>query len=205
MSATVLTAADAEKAKIQLITDEAKGRQAVHDVVVAIQAARRSGTACAKTKAQVNLSGRKPWRQKGTGRARAGYFSSPVWVGGGAAHGPVPRDYTKNTPKAVKKLALRKALSARILEGDVLIVEKFAVSEPKTKLFVTLLTETAAKARKTLIVSVAFDEVTFKAARNVSNAQLTRADDVNTEQLLAFDKIVLTRDALEKLSERLAS
>ncbi|MCX6971745.1 MAG: 50S ribosomal protein L4 [Verrucomicrobia bacterium] len=205
MSATVLTAADAEKAKIQLITEDAKGRQAVHDVVVAIQAARRSGTACAKTKAEVNLSGRKPWRQKGTGRARAGYFSSPVWVGGGAAHGPVPRDYTKNTPKAVKKLALRKALSARILDGDVFLVDKFAVAEPKTKLFVALLSETAAKARKTLIVSVGFDEVTFKAARNVSNAQLTRADDVNTEQLLAFDKIVLTRDALEKLSERLAS
>lgn len=205
MSATVLTAADAEKAKIQLITDEAKGRQAVHDVVVAIQAARRSGTACAKTKAEVNLSGRKPWRQKGTGRARAGYFSSPVWVGGGAAHGPQPRDYTKNTPKAVKKLALRKALSARILDGDVLLVDKFAVTEPKTKLFVALLTETAAKARKTLIVSAAFDENTFKAARNVAKAQLTRADDLNTEQLLAFDKIVLTKDALEKLSERLAS
>jgi len=205
MSATVLTAADAEKAKIQLITEEAKGQQAVHDVVVAIQAARRSGTACAKTKAQVNLSGRKPWRQKGTGRARAGYFSSPVWVGGGAAHGPHPRDYTKNTPKAVKKLALRKALSARILDGDVLLVDTFVVAEPKTKLFVALLSETSAKARKTLIVSTAFDEVTFKAARNVSNAQLTRADDVNTEQLLAFDKIVLTKDALEKLSERLAS
>ena len=205
MSATVLTAADAEKAKIQLITEEAKGRQAVHDVVVAIQAARRSGTACAKTKAQVNLSGRKPWRQKGTGRARAGYFSSPVWVGGGVAHGPQPRDYSKNTPKAVKKLALRKALSARILDGDVLLVEKFAVAEPKTKLFVSLLTETAADARKTLIVSCAFDETTFKAARNVPCAQLTRADDVNTEQLLAFDKIVLTQDALEKLSERLAS
>jgi len=205
MSATVLTAADAEKAKIQLITEESKGRQAVHDVVVAIQAARRSGTACAKTKAEVNLSGRKPWRQKGTGRARARYFSSPVWVRGGAAHGPRPRDYTKNTPKAVKKLALRKALSARILDGDVFLVDKFAVAEPKTKLFVSLLSETASKARKTLIVSVAFDEVTFKAARNVASAQLTRADDVNTEQLLAFDKIVLTKDALEKLSERLAS
>ncbi|MFA7343778.1 MAG: 50S ribosomal protein L4 [Terrimicrobiaceae bacterium] len=204
MSATVLTAADAEKAKIQLITEDAKGRQAVHDVVVAIQAARRSGTACAKTKAEVNLSGRKPWRQKGTGRARAGYFSSPVWVGGGAAHGPHPRDYTKNTPKAVKKLALRKALSARILDGDVLLVDTFAVAEPKTKLFVSLLSETSANARRTLVVSLGFDETTFKAARNVPNAQLTRADDVNTEQLLAFDKIILTKDALEKLSERLA-
>ncbi len=204
MSATVLTAADAEKAKIQLITDEAKGCQAVHDVVVAIQAARRSGTACAKTRGDVNLSGRKPWRQKGTGRARAGSFSSPVWVGGGAAHGPKVRDYTKNTPKAVKKLALRKALSARILEGDVILVESFAVAEPKTKLFVALLEQTAAKARKTLVVSTVFDEPTLKAARNVAASQLTRAADLNTEQLLAFDKIVLTRDALEILSERLA-
>ena len=205
MSATVLTAADAEKAKIDLITDEAKGQQAVHDVVVAIQAARRSGTACAQTKADVNLSGRKPWRQKGTGRARAGYFSSPVWVGGGVAHGPLPRDYTKNTPKAVKKLALRKALSARILEGDVLLVDKFSVAEPKTKLFVALLAETAQKAKKTLIVSTGFDENTFKAARNVPDAQLARAEDLNTEQLLAYDKIVLTKAALEKISERLAS
>ena len=204
MSATVLTAADAEKAKIDLITDEAKGQQAVHDVVVAIQAARRSGTACAKTKAEVNLSGRKPWRQKGTGRARAGYFSSPVWVGGGVAHGPLPRDYTKNTPKAVKKLALRKALSARILEGDVLLVEQFSVAEPKTKLFVALLAETSPKAKKTLVVSASFDENTFKAARNVPTAQLTRAEDVNTEQLLAYDKIVLTKAALDKISERLA-
>ena len=205
MSATVLTAAEAQKAKIDLITEEAKGQQAVHDVVVAIQAARRSGTACAKTKGDVNLSGRKPWRQKGTGRARAGSFASPVWVGGGAAHGPKPRDYTKNTPKSVKKLAFRKALSARILEGDVLIVDQFTVSAPKTKLFVSLLAETAQKARKTLVVSTNFDEITFKAARNVAAAQLTRAEDVNTEQLLAFDKIVVTKAGLEKLSERLAS
>ena len=204
MSATVLTSAEAAKAKIELITDEAKGNQAVHDVVVAIQAARRSGTACAKTKGDVNLSGRKPWRQKGTGRARAGYFSSPVWVGGGVAHGPQPRDYTKNTPKAVKKLAFRKALSARIAGGDVLLVETFAVSEPKTKQFVSFLTSAAPDARKTLIVSEGFDENTFKAARNVAKAQLTRAADVNTEQLLAFDKIILTRSALEKISERLA-
>ena len=204
MSATVLTSAEAAKAKIELITDDAKGNQAVHDVVVAIQAARRSGTACAKTKGDVNLSGRKPWRQKGTGRARAGYFYSPVWVGGGVAHGPVPRDYTKNTPKAVKKLAFRKALSARIADGDVLLVDTFVVAQPKTKQFVTLLNETNGNARKTLVVSEGFDDNTFKSARNVANAQLTRAADVNTEQLLAFDKIILTRSALEKISERLA-
>jgi large subunit ribosomal protein L4 len=204
MSATVLTAADAEKAKIELIKDEAKGNQAVHDVVVALQAARRSGTACTKTKGDVALSGRKPWRQKGTGRARAGYFSSPVWVGGGVAHGPKPRDYSKNIPKAVKKLAFRKALSARIALGDVLLVESFAVAEAKTRKFVDLLKSNSPDSRKTLVVSEGFDENTFKAARNVPTAQLARAADVNTEQLLAFDKIILTRGALAQISERLA-
>lgn len=203
MSASVFTAKDAEQAKIALITDEKKGNQAVHDVVVAIQAARRSGTASSKTKGQVALSGRKPWRQKGTGRARAGYFSSPVWVGGGTAHGPKPRDYTKNVPKAVKKLAFRKALSARILGGDVIMVDTFAVTEPKTKSFLSLVTSINEKAKKTLIVGASFDENTFKAARNVQNTLLANAADVNTEQLLAFDKIILTREAVEKLSERL--
>jgi large subunit ribosomal protein L4 len=152
----------------------------------------------------VNLSGRKPWRQKGTGRARAGYFSSPVWVGGGVAHGPKPRDYSKNTPKAVKKLAFRKALSARIALGDVLLVEAFAVAEPKTKQFVSLLKTTSPESKTTLVVSEGFDENTFKAARNVAKAQLTRAADVNTEDLLKFDKIIVTRSALQKISERLA-
>lgn len=204
MSASVFTEKDAEQAKITLITDEKKGNQAVHDVVVAIQAARRSGTACSKTKGDVALSGRKPWRQKGTGRARAGYFSSPVWVGGGTAHGPKPRDYTKNVPKAVKKLAFRKALSARILEGDVIMVDTFVVAAPKTKEFVSLLTSINEKAKKTLIIGASFDEKTFQAARNVQNTLLANAVDVNTEQLLAFDKIILTREAVEKLSERLS-
>jgi large subunit ribosomal protein L4 len=204
MSATVFTAEEAAKAKIEIITDEQKGRQAVHDVVVAMQAARRSGTACAKTIAQVNLSGRKPWRQKGTGRARAGDFASPIWVGGGVAHGPKPRDYSKNVPKQVKKLAFRKALSARILSGDVLVVEAFAVKEPKTKQFVGLLADAVKDARKTLVVGSQFDEATYKAARNVQTSLLATASDVNTEQLLAFDKIIVTRDAVAKLAERLS-
>jgi large subunit ribosomal protein L4 len=205
MSAAIFTAADAEKAKIELITDESKGRQAVHDVVVALRANRRSGTACTKTKADVALSGRKPWRQKGTGRARAGYFSSPVWVGGGVAHGPKPRDYSKKTPKAVKKLAFRKALSARIIAGDVISVDSFAVSEAKTKQFVSLLGATNGGARKTLVVGIKFDDSTCKAARNVQTALLITASDVNTEQLLAFDKIIITKDAVQQLSERLSS
>jgi large subunit ribosomal protein L4 len=201
MSATIFSAEDAQAANLQLITN-GKGTQAVHDVVVAMRANRRSGTACTKTKGEVSGSGAKPWRQKGTGRARAGYKSSPVWSGGGVVFGPKPRDYSKAVPKAVKKLAFRKALSARILAGDVLVVESFAVSEPKTKQFVSLITSCAADARKTLVVGKTFDEPTYRAARNVQNSQLVTAADVNTEQLLAYDKIIVTRDALAQITER---
>jgi large subunit ribosomal protein L4 len=202
MSATILTADAAKKAKIEVITD-GKGTQAVHDVVVAMRANRRSGTASVKTKATVNLSGKKPWKQKGTGRARAGYASSPVWSGGGVVHGPHPRSYAKNTPKAVKKLAFRKALSARILSGDVLIVDSFEVKEPKTKSFVTLLKGLAGDVRRTLVIAVSFNDNTFLAGRNVGNDLLMTAAEVNTENLLAFDKIIITKDALEALGNRL--
>jgi large subunit ribosomal protein L4 len=202
MSATILTADAAKKAKIEVITD-GKGTQAVHDVVVAMRAARRSGTASVKTKATVNLSGKKPWKQKGTGRARAGYASSPVWSGGGVVHGPHPRSYAKNTPKAVKKLAFRKALSARILAGDVLVVDSFDLQEPKTAKFVSLVGGLHGGARRTLIVSVKFSETTLLAARNVRNDLLMTAAEVNTENLLAFDKIIITKEALEALGNRL--
>jgi len=204
MSATIFTAEEARKANIKLITEPDKGRQAVHDVVVALRANRRRGTASTKTKADVRLSGAKPWRQKGTGRARAGYKSSPVWVGGGVAFGPHPRDYSKKVPKKVKTLAFRKALSERVLAGDVLLVEDFKVNEAKTKQFLTLVADTAGNARKMLIVGTGFDEKTYLAARNVRDTVLARAAEVNTEQLLAFDKVIVTRDALATLSERLA-
>jgi large subunit ribosomal protein L4 len=202
MSATILTADAAKKASIDIITD-GKGTQAVHDVVVAMRANRRSGTASVKTKATVNLSGKKPWKQKGTGRARAGYASSPVWSGGGVVHGPHPRSYAKKTPKAVKRLAFRKALSARILGGDVLVVDSFEVKEGKTKAFVNLIKGIAGDVRRTLVVSVSFSDVTFLAARNVANDLLMTASEVNTENLLAFDKIIITKDALAALGNRL--
>jgi large subunit ribosomal protein L4 len=202
MSAKVFTIDQAKAANFELI-ENAKGGQAVHDTVVAMRAARRSGTASVKTKATVNLSGAKPWRQKGTGRARAGYASSPVWVGGGVVFGPHPRDYSKDIPKAVRKLALRKALSARIIAGDVLVVESFSVAEPKTKQFVALVKESAAE-EKVLVIAAVFDENTYKAARNVRPAQLVTAREVNTEQLLAYRKIIVTNDALPQLAERTA-
>src|ERR687892_686271 len=135
MSAKVLTTTAAKEAKLDIIED-GRGTQAVHDAVVAMRAARRSGSANTKTKAEVNLSGAKPWRQKGTGRARAGYKSSPVWRGGGVVFGPKPRDYSKKVSKSVRRLAFQKALSERIKAGDVLTVDGFSVKEPKTKAFV---------------------------------------------------------------------
>lgn len=201
MSATVLTIDAAKQANIDVI-ENGRGTQAVHDVIVALRANRRSGTASTKSKADVAYSGKKPWRQKGTGRARAGSAGSPVWRGGGVAFGPKPRDYSKKTPKSVKRLALRKVLSERIAAGDILMVDTFAVSEPKTKAFIALVKDQTPET-KVLIIAPAFDETTFKAARNVQPALLMTADAVNPEQLLAFRKIILTQDALKQLAERM--
>ncbi len=202
MSAAVFTLEDAKAAKFEVI-ENGRGTQAVHDAVVAMRAARRSGTACTKTKGEVKASGAKPWRQKGTGRARAGYKASPIWSGGGVVFGPKPRDYTKKVPRKVRRLAFRKALSERIKAGDLLTIDAFAVSEPKTKQFVSLVKEQT-DAVKVLIIAAAFDETTYKAARNVQNILLVTASDVNTEQLLAFRKIIVTQDALQTLAERTA-
>src|SRR5579871_5197530 len=136
MSASPLSLSDANaKLKIELIANGI-GTQALHETIVAYRANRRSGTHSTKTKATVAGSGKKPWRQKGTGNARSGYKSSPVWSGGGVVFGPHPRDYSKKVAKSVKKLALRKALSERIKAGDVFIIDEFAVKEAKTKQFV---------------------------------------------------------------------
>jgi large subunit ribosomal protein L4 len=200
MSAKVLTKAAAKEAKIALI-ENGRGTQAVHDVVVAMRAARRSGTANTKTKADVDLSGAKPWRQKGTGRARAGYKSSVIWRGGGVVFGPKPRDYSKKTSKSVRRLAFQKALSDRVSAGDVLTIGELAVKEIKTKAFVQLVKKQT-NATRILIVSDVFDENMQKSARNVKPVTLARASDVNTEQLLSFEKILITEGGLAKLAER---
>ena len=203
MSAKVLTETAAKEAKIDIIED-GRGTQAVHDVIVAMRAARRSGSANTKTKAEVDLSGAKPWRQKGTGRARAGYKSSPIWRGGGVVFGPKPRDYSKKISKSARRLAFRKALSERIKAGDVLTIDKFVVQELKTKSFVALLKKQT-DARKVLLISDTFDQTTLKSGRNVKPVVLATASEVNTEQLLAFEKILLTEKALKKLAERTRS
>ena len=120
------------------LVENGKGTQAVHDTVVAYRAAQRSGTACTKNVGEVSGTNKKPWRQKGTGRARAGSFQSPLWVGGGVVFGPRPRDFSKKISKKTRALALRKALSERLKAGDVVVVDDLKLASPKTRDFVGL-------------------------------------------------------------------
>lgn len=201
MSAKVLSKAAAKEANIEVI-ENGRGSQALHEVIVAMRAARRSGTANTKTKAEVDLSGAKPWRQKGTGRARAGYKSSPIWRGGGVVFGPKPRDYSKRTSKSLRRLAFQKALSERIKDGDVLTVDEISIPEIKTRKFLDFVKKQT-DARKVLLISDVFDEKTLISARNVKPMKLTKASDVNAEELLAFDKIMVTPKGLEQLAARI--
>lgn len=201
MPGNLLTLEAAKAANIPVVEDD-RYNQAVHDVVTALRAGRRSGTACTKTKGEVSGSGAKPWRQKGTGRARAGYKRSPIWRGGGVVFGPKPRDYSKNVPKKVKKVALRKALSERIKDGVVYLVDSFAVAEAKTKQFIAL-RDSISDSEKTLVVATKFDDATLLSARNVKPTLLLPASQVNAEHLLKFRRIILTQDALPVLAGRM--
>ena len=206
MASKVLTIESAKSAGFPII-ENGKHTQALHDAVVAYRAARRSGSACTKTKADVNLSGAKPWRQKGTGRARAGYKSSPVWVGGGVVFGPKPRDYRKKLTKTVKAVALNKAISLKVLSGDVVTVERFEVAAPKTKEFVKLVSgvSDSFEGKSILVVASTFTESTYLAGRNVGAVQLIRSSDLNAEDVLKFQKVLLVGDAVKNLVERLNS
>lgn len=179
-----------------------KGSQAVHDVVVAYMAAQRSGTACTKTMGDVNGSGKKPWRQKGTGRARAGSFASPLWRGGGVVFGPKPRDYTKKVTRKTKQLALRKAFTERVNAGDVTVLDEIKLKSPKTKGFVGILTSLKCEG-STLIVAEGGNENLALASRNVANLELADPRSLNTYQLLKYKNVVFTRGAIEALNERL--
>lgn len=203
MSATILTIEAAKSAGIPVV-ENGRYSQALHDVIVAYRAARRSGSANTKSKADVNLSGSKPWRQKGTGRARAGYKSSPVWVGGGVVFGPKPRSYRKMVSKTVRRAALKKAFSERLRQGSVLSVPSVEVSLPKTKDFIKLVSSLSGT-ESVLIVSHSFSDNTYLAARNVQWAHLVRSADVNAEDLLRYKKVIVTSSALEEISKRINS
>jgi large subunit ribosomal protein L4 len=184
--------------------EDGKGTQAVHDAVTAYRAAQRSGTACTKTAGEVQGTNKKPWKQKGTGRARAGSFRSPLWRGGGVVFGPKPRDFSKKVNGATKKLALRKALGERLKMGDVTIVSDFKLAAPKTKDFLSALSALEIDGT-TLIVAESTDANLIRSSRNVSYVEVTTGDDLNTYQVLRSDKLVFTKDAFAKVEERLAN
>jgi large subunit ribosomal protein L4 len=181
-----------------------KGAQAVHDAVVAYLAGTRAGTACTKTRGMVSGGGAKPWRQKGRGGARAGSSRSPVWVGGGTIFGPTPRSFAKKLNKKVLMLALKRALSERIAEGDVIVLDQFALPDHKTRSAVAVL-KNLNVADDTVLLSVSeFDEAAVCATGNIANLVLRRAATVNVYEMLRFKKLVFTKDALDAFIGRLA-
>ncbi len=205
MAAKTLNLEAAKSANLTLVEDAERGRQAVHDVIVAMQANRRSGSANTKTRGEVSGTGKKPYRQKGTGNARQGGNNPPHHEGGGVAFGPRPRDYSKKVNRSIRRLAFSKALTARIEAGDVLTVPSFAVADGKTKSFVKQVDDLAGDVKRVLIVGGEFSEETKRAARNVPSAQLISAHEVNTEQLLHYTKILVVEPALETLAARTAN
>ena len=200
---SAFTIQDAQSANIQLVSDESKGSQAVHDLVVAYQANRRSGTAQAKTRAEVSGTGKKMYRQKGTGNARHGDRKAPIFVGGGVAFGPRNRSYAKTVPKKVRTLALQRVLGDKVNEGSVLRAASLDVTSGKTKDFVAAL-NSVTDSKKVLIIGGSFTDRTYLAARNVKYALLQTAESVNVEQILHHDVVILLDDALETLANRTA-
>ncbi|MBI3986340.1 MAG: 50S ribosomal protein L4 [Lentisphaerae bacterium] len=180
-----------------------KGDQALHDTVVAYLANQRAGTASTLGKGQVSGSNKKPWQQKGLGRARAGYRQSPVWRGGGVIFGPMPRSYRTDLPRKVVQLAFRRALSERIRDRAVRGVDAFPVASPKTRDFLTWL-KTQNLAGKLLIVSDKVERNLTLATRNVGTIEVARARDVNAYQLMRVRHIVASRGALDVLKKRLS-
>lgn len=174
----------------------------LHEVVRMQRAAKRSGSACTKTRVEVRGGGRKPWRQKGTGRARAGTRNSPLWRGGGVTFGPKPRDYSFKVNKKVKKQAVAMALSARLQEGNLIVLNDFALDKVKTKDFVGVMD--VLEVGNGLIVSNQVDDNLVKSSRNVQGYKILSSDGLNVYDILLHKKVVLVKPVIEDLEKRLA-
>jgi large subunit ribosomal protein L4 len=181
-----------------------RGTQAVHDDVVAFLAKMRSGSAATKTRGKVSGGGAKPWRQKGTGRARAGSNRSPVWRGGGIVFGPTPRSYAKQINRKVRQLALKRAFSERMNEGAVIVLDQLALDEPKTRKMAALLAAVGA-GDDVLIVASEPDANVLLAARNLPGVEIMKPGVVNTYWMLLFKKILFTQEAMKSFTARFAA
>ena len=174
-------------------------QDALHQVVVALLANKRQGTQSAKTRAEVRGGGIKPWRQKGTGRARQGSIRAPQWIKGGVVFAPKPRDYRVSVPKSMRKVAMTSALSSKVQDNEMLVLESLAFAAPKTKSMVEVLK--AFEAKKTLIITAESNEVLYKSARNIANVKIIPANNINVYDLLNCDKLIITKDAVSKIEE----
>lgn len=179
-----------------------KGSQAVHECVVGFLAEQRAGTACTKTRGNVRGGGAKPFRQKGLGRARSGSIRNPIWAGGGTIFGPTPRSYAKKINKKVRKLALKRAISERVEEGSVIVLDKVEFADGKTKGAKALLKDLQV-VKNALIIVPAYTESIICATGNMDNLVLRSATSVNVYELLRFSKIIIAKDSLDILVKRM--
>ncbi|ADL11714.1 50S ribosomal protein L4 [Acetohalobium arabaticum] len=202
-----LTLFDAEGSQVgevelnQSIFDVEINEHVVHEAVTAQLAAKRAGTASTKTRAEVRGGGRKPWRQKGTGRARHGSIRSPIWVGGGTTFGPQPRDYSKDIPKKVKRLAVKSALTAKVQDEELTVVDGFNFDQPKTKQMVKVLEALDAKDKKVLVITAEKDDNLYKSARNIPDVKVLLGSAVNVYDVLDNEQIIITKEAIKKVEE----
>lgn len=176
----------------------------LYDAVVSQQANRRQGTHATKNRSAVRGGGRKPWRQKGTGRARQGSIRAPQWVGGGVVFGPTPRSYSYKLPKKVRRLALKSALSARAKEGNLIVLEDLSLEKPKTKDFVKIL-DGLSLDKKALFVTADHNEAVELSARNIQGVKVLTAQHINVLDILSYDRLVMTKEAVKKVEEVLGS
>ncbi len=175
----------------------------LHQTVVMQLNNRRAGTAATKSKGFVRGGGKKPWRQKGTGRARAGSIRSPLWVGGGTIFGPQPKDYSFRMPRKARREALLSALSLKHRDGKIIVIDKLELEEAKTKLMVKALTEL--KVASALVVIAQPDEKIERSSRNIPALKVLRVEGLNVYDLLRYEHLILTEGALKLLEERLAA
>ena len=172
---------------------------AVHQVVVAQLANKRQGTQSAKTRAEVRGGGIKPWRQKGTGRARQGSIRAPQWIKGGIVFAPKPRDYRMSVPKSMRRVAMVSALSSKVAENELVVLDELKFDAIKTKQMVAVLN--ALELNKTLIITAESDENVFKSARNIQGVCVMPVNNINVYDLLKYNKVVMTKDAVSKIEE----
>ena len=172
---------------------------AMHQVVVALLANKRQGTQSAKTRAEVRGGGIKPWRQKGTGRARQGSIRAPQWIKGGVVFAPKPRDYRMSIPKSMRRVAMLSALTSKVQNDEMIVLDSLTLEAPKTKEVVKMLN--AFNAKKTLIVTAESNEVVYKSARNIEGVEVLPVNNINVYDLLKYPKVIMTKDAVSKIEE----